>query len=81
MIMCSKNKSKSKSTIKRTSFHLGQTVYHREVYERHEPLVVVGIRENELELEGDYSGGIYPEKQKAWLPIKGVSTMRKNIYS
>ncbi len=55
------------------NFELGQTVYHRDVYEHKEPLKIVGIRENELELEGDYSGGTNNIIGKQWLPIKGVS--------
>ena len=56
-------------------FYLGQTVYHRDVYEHREPLEVVGIRKDELELEGDYSGGTSEFKQRSWMPMKGVSTM------
>jgi hypothetical protein len=54
-------------------FKIGQTVYHRNVYDHGEPLIIVGIRKNELELEGDYSGGINNVIQKSWMPIKGVS--------
>lgn len=57
------------------SFYIGQIVYHRDVYAHKEPLKVVGIREYELELEGDYSGGTHNLIQKQWLPIKGVSTV------
>ena len=37
-------------------FKLGQTVYHRSVYEHKEPLKIVGILEDKLFLEGDFLG-------------------------
>jgi hypothetical protein len=61
-------------------FKLGQTVYHRDVYEHKEPLTIVGIREKELELEGDYSGGTNNIIGKQWLPIKGVSRIYNHKY-
>ena len=33
---------------------------------------VVGIRKNEVELEGDYSGGTHNVCQKDWQPLEGV---------
>ena len=54
-------------------FYLGQTVYHKDVYDFKEPLEVVGIRANELELRGDYSGGTHHTIGYAWLPISGVA--------
>lgn len=51
---------------------LGIIVYHEDVYDGKEPLKVVGIREDELELEGDYSGGTHAVTQKSWLPLSGV---------
>jgi hypothetical protein len=51
---------------------LGDKAYHREVFEGKEPLRIVGIRMDEVELEGDYSGGVQPVKQKSWMPIKGL---------
>lgn len=54
-------------------FKLGQTVYHKAVYNYREPLKIVGIRETELELEGDYSGGTHSVLEKMWLPISEVS--------
>jgi hypothetical protein len=55
------------------SFRIGDIVYHRSVYEHKEPLKVVGIMEDELLLEGDYSGGTHNVCQRSWLPIKGTS--------
>ena len=50
------------------SFRIGDTVYHRSVYEHKEPLKVVGITEDKLLLEGDYSGGTQNVCQREWLP-------------
>lgn len=40
-------------------------VYIEDVYNGHEPFKVVGIRENQVELEGDYSG-VGLDKSKQW---------------
>lgn len=61
-------------------FKIGETVYHRDIYDHKEPLKVVGIRETELELEGDYSGGTNNIIAKQWLPIKGVSRVYNHKY-
>lgn len=55
------------------SFRLGDIVYHRSIYEHKEPLKVVGIAEDKLLLEGDFSGGTHNVVQRGWLPIKGTS--------
>jgi len=62
------------------NFKIGQFVYHRDVYDHREPLRIVGIRETELELEGDYSGGTHGVSQKQWMPIKGVSRIKHHKY-
>lgn len=54
-------------------YKLKEVVYHENVYGYKEPLTVVGIREKELELEGDYSGGTNNVTQREWQPISGVS--------
>lgn len=54
-------------------FKIGQTVYHRNIYNHREPLKIKGITENELLLEGDFSGGTNNVCQSSWLPIKGTS--------
>lgn len=64
----------------KTELKLGQIVYHRDVYYHREPLKIVGIRENEIELEGDYSGGTHNFTQKKWMPIKGVSRVYNHKY-
>ena len=63
-----------------TKFELGQIVYHRDIYSHKEPLKVVGVRETELELEGDYSGGTHNVCQKQWMPIVGVSRIYNHAY-
>jgi hypothetical protein len=62
------------------SFKIGDIVYHRSVYEHKEPLKVVGITEDKLFLEGDYSGGTHGVCQRAWLPIKGTSKIYNHAY-
>jgi hypothetical protein len=41
-------------------------VYIESVYDGHEPFKIVGIRENQVELEGDFSGGTHNVIQKGW---------------
>jgi hypothetical protein len=50
------------------NLRLGQTVYHRDVYSHAEPLKIVGIREDQVELEGDYSG-MYNQISRSWMPF------------
>lgn len=61
-------------------FIIGQTVYHRRIYNHREPLKIVGITETELELEGDFSGGTHNVCQKDWLPIKGTSRVYNHAF-
>jgi hypothetical protein len=62
------------------SFRIGDIVYHRSVYEHKEPLKVVGITEDKLLLEGDYSGGTHNVCQRDWLPIKGTSLIHSHAF-
>lgn len=62
------------------SFKIGDIVYHRSVYEHKEPLKVVGITEDKLLLEGDYSGGTHNVVQRDWLPIKGTSRIHNHAF-
>ena len=41
-------------------------VYLKHVYYGNEPFKIVGIRENQVELEGDFSGGTHNVRQKDW---------------
>ncbi len=58
--------------MKSENIKLGQLAYHKDVYWGREQMKVVGIRETEVELEGDYSGGTHNVCQKDWLPIDGL---------
>lgn len=51
---------------------LGLKIYHKDLYDGKEPLEIVGIRKNEVELEGDFSGGNHNICQKSWFPIEGI---------
>lgn len=62
------------------NFQIGQTVYHRQIYDHKEPLKIVGIRQSELELEGDYSGGTHNITQRCWMPLEGVSRVYNYKY-
>jgi len=62
------------------SFKIGDTVYHRSVYQHKEPLKIVGITEDKLWLEGDYSGGTNNVCQRDWLPIKGTSRIYNHAF-
>ena len=64
----------------KTELKIGQTVYHRDIYNHREPLKIVGLRESEIELEGDYSGGTNNIIGKQWLSIKGVSRVYNHKY-
>lgn len=44
-------------------------VYVDSLYEGHEPLKIVGVRNDSVELEGDYSGGTHNIQQKCWFRI------------
>lgn len=62
------------------SFQIGEIVYHRSVYEHKEPLKIVGILEDKLILEGDFSGGVNNVCQRQELPIKGVSRIYNHAF-
>ena len=51
---------------------LGQIVYHNKIYWGTEPMKIVGLRENSVELEGDYSGGTHNVCQRSWMSMDGV---------
>lgn len=51
---------------------LGNKAYHRDVYDGKELMEIVGIRKDEVELRGDYSGGTHNVIQDSWLPIDGL---------
>lgn len=51
-------------------------VYISNVYDGHEPFKIVGIRENEVELEGDFSGGTHNVLQKEWFKDNEVFVVK-----
>lgn len=59
-----------KSTI--MEIQLGMSVYHKDIYHGQEQMKVIGIREKEIELEGDYSGGTHCVCQSDWENREGV---------
>lgn len=61
-------------------YQLGQTVYHKDVYDYKEPLVIKGVTEDKLLLEGDYSGGTHNVSQQDWLSVEGTSYIRNYGY-
>jgi hypothetical protein len=58
---------------------LNQLVYHTDIYWAREQMKIVGLRENEVELEGDYSGGTHDSIGRQWFPIKGVSLIKSGV--
>lgn len=56
----------------RKQLEFDMTVYHTQIYKGTEPMKVVGIRKDSVELEGDYSGGTHNVNQKQWMPLNGV---------
>jgi hypothetical protein len=51
-------------------------VYVESVYKGHEPFKVVGIRETQVELEGDFSGGTHNVCQKDWFDDNEVFVVK-----
>lgn len=47
-------------------------VYHQDIYDGKQEMKIVGLRENQVELEGDFSGGTHNTVGKAWFPIDGL---------
>lgn len=58
--------------------HLGMLVYHEDVYNGHEPMKIIGLRETLVELEGDYSGGVMNITQSNWESRSGVLLKRND---
>lgn len=52
-------------------FQLDDMVVNPEVYYGNEKFKVVGIRKDEIELEGDWSGGTNAVCEKCWMKIEG----------
>ena len=52
-------------------------VYSEDIYNGREPFKIVGIRENEVELEGDFSGGTHSVTQKDWFSEDKVFLIKR----
>ncbi len=58
--------------MKTEKLKLEQFVYHNELYSGKEQMKIVGLRKDQVELEGDFSGGTHNVCQRSWMPIKGI---------
>lgn len=56
---------------------IGMKVFHEAICNGKECTTVVGIRKEEVELEGDYSGGTHNVIGQCWFPIKGLFRLIK----
>lgn len=56
---------------------LGMKVFHEGIYNGKECMTVAGVRREQVELEGDYSGGTHGVIGSVWFPIKGLFRLRK----
>lgn len=56
----------------------GDIVYHSQVYKGNEPLKVVGLRMNEVECKGDYSG-VGLDNSSCWLSLNGLLTIKTTV--
>lgn len=71
--------SKRKEPLRnRSQLYFDMVVYHTQVYKGEEPLRVVGIRKDSVELYGDYSG-MGNSFGTSWLPLDGVLIEEKDI--
>lgn len=61
-------------------YQLNETVYHKDIYDYKEPLTVKGIKEKELLLEGDFSGGTHNVSQQDWLSVENTSRIKNYGY-
>lgn len=54
-------------------------VYHMDIYDGKQEMKIVGLRENQVELEGDFSGGTHHTVGKAWFPKEGLMFEMKEV--
>ena len=64
-----------------TEIELYDEVTHPEIYHGNEIFTVIGIRVNELELEGDWSGGTHNVRQRSWHKKAGTVIYKKHNWS
>lgn len=68
-------------------YNLNDTVYHKDFYNYKKPFKVVGIRQHEIELEGDFSCNAQNIIQKCWVSIDKIqeskfnNTISNNVYN
>lgn len=62
----------------RSQLKFDMEVFHTKIYDGNEPLIVVGIRKDQVELKGDYSG-VGLDNSSCWLPIDGVLIKLNNL--
>lgn len=56
---------------------LGMKVFHESIYDGNEQMKIVGLRDNEIELEGDFSGGTNKVIQRDWVSKEGTFRLRQ----
>lgn len=54
------------------NIEIGKKVYHSDVYDGYEEMEVIGIRKDEVELRGDWSGGTHHTIGDCWMPKDGL---------
>ena len=52
-------------------------VYVDKIYNGKEPFTIVGIREDQVEIEGDFSGGTHNFNQKDWVKDDSVFVLKE----
>lgn len=52
--------------------YLGQKARHKDLYSGKEVFEIVGIKKNEVLLEGDFSGGTHNVNQESWVTKNGL---------
>lgn len=58
--------------------YIGQKAKHRELYNGKEVFEIIGFKQDEVLLKGDFSGGTHKVEQESWMPKKGLIT--QNIW-
>jgi hypothetical protein len=52
--------------------YIGQKARHKDLYGGKETFEIIGIKKDEVLLEGDFSGGTHNVKQESWMSKKGL---------
>jgi hypothetical protein len=66
--------------VKAEELRIGQQVYHKDIYNARELLKVIGISEDSVHLQGDFSGGTNNIIQSDWLSLDGVRTRPPHMF-